>query len=1015
MRNILFLMLLGYCSFIYAQTRTWNGLVSNDWNDNLNWTPAVVPGAMDNVVINNGSLPNYPVIPTGGVTILSLTMSAGSINLNGETLTISGAKNSVLSGGTISSGTLSFNIASSNNLTFSGTFTSNAAITGTAGRIFFNGGNFNGTVNLTKTGIGTTCNGGSTFNAPVTLTNASNFIWRMGNTIADNYNATAAFNNTGTSQLQIAYGVSANYTNDFIISATSGSVLVGGPSANVTLDNNIDVSGVTNATVTFQNCTFNQLLLTLILGTNGTYSSLTSTYNGVFKVVTSRFLSRESIYNQDVSIDRTNNTTPDYSYGGNIFNGDVSITLNGSVGGRFANILGDSFNSNLFVNHNGTSAFSFAHNGNNQIQGILNVNNQTGTLTFGYINGASLNINGTTTLNNNSIGTIRFAQNAGSTVNFLSPITYNNNGGGNLRFGNGGGSSNWSAGVNLSVGSHAGGTIQLGYVNAISPQTINIPNGILTINNSVWNGNVTFSAPDIRTANSTYNANARLTKNGAGISASTGGNVFNGTTEIINSGTGTFRMATVTGDDFNSNVNFIRNNGVLVPVYNATSTFSGDVIVTSTTTINFNGTASSFAEFDGIGTQNLSATSGTNLFRNVILNKPSGSVVLNNTMEINNVGTIQFNNSGILNLNNQVLKISNLNGSAISRTLGGILCESTTHTGRVEWAINTNTDVHEIPFINNVGEYVPFIVTLTSGNLGTVQVSTYGTSADNLPYPIGVTELLNNSAKNNSKYTADRFYVVIPSGSSYTANATFSYGLSEISAPNTIDVNSLKAQRWNGSLWEDPVGSVNVTLRQVTVYGITQFSPWTIADASEPLPVQFINFDAKLNGSSVDLSWTVANEKDNNYFSVERGIDGTNFYSIGKVNSLGNTSSTRTYEYFDFNPIKGISYYRIKQVDLNGSETFSQVRTVRFDELMGWVTYYPNPTKNQVIFNLSKTNATDVEVNVTNALGQSVWYGHLNPPTQREYTLEVSNWTRGIYFVNIKIDGKITTSKLILE
>jgi hypothetical protein len=542
-------------------------------------------------------------------------------------------------------------------------------------------------------------------------------------------------------------------------------------------------------------------------------------------------------------------------------------------------------------------------------------------------------------------------------------------------------------------------------------QTINLPSGTLTVSGSTWNATVNFSAPVITTANSTYNNTTTIEATGTGTSASSGGNTFNGVTEIKNSGTGTLRMAIVSGDDFNNTVTFTRTSGTLVPVYNASSTFSGDVIVNSTTTINFNGLANSYAVFDG-GVQQLSATSGNNLFRNVILNNPSLKLIMNNDVTINN--TLQINN-GILVLNQKVLKITNISGSAISRTNGGILSESTNHNGRVEWTINTNTEVHEIPFINNSNEYVPFIVTLTSGNIGTVQASTYKTNPSNLPYPIGVTALLDNSAHNNSLYTADRFYVIIPSGTTYTANATFSYGDSEILPPNTIDETVLKAQRWNGTLWEDPIGTVNPATNQVAVSGISQFSPWTIADASHPLPVQFLDFQAKVNGLVVNLDWTVATEKDNNYYFIERSSDAFQFVSIGKVKSQGNSNTSQSYQFTDFNPLKGISYYRIKQVDFNGAETFSQVRTVRFDQLIGWISYYPNPASNQLKFDLTQTNANEVQINIDNSIGQTVWSKTLNPQNQSEYNLDISNWAKGVYLINIKIDQKTTTSKLVVQ
>lgn len=1017
---ILLLIMFWAYQWSFAQTLTWNGSVDNDWNNANNWTPATVPTATADVVINNGAIVNQPVL-NGSTTIASIVMSGGSIlTINGATLTVSGAKNSSFSNATIATtmgGSLDFNISSGNTLTFGSSFTCNVSITGQAGRILFNGSTFNGSINLTKTGTVAYSNGNNTFNAPITLTNQSNSIWRLANTTPDNFNAACIFINSGTSQFQIAFNGATTITADFTLQATSGTISIGGPSANVSLNNLLDLTGMSASVARFENCTFQQNPLNLTLGTNGTFQSINSTFSNAFTLNTSRFLSQGSTYNGIFTLNRNNNTIADNSVGGNTFNSDVFVTLNGTFGGRFASTNGDNFNANLTVTNNSTASFVFGFTGTNNILGNLNIiNNTSSILTFG--NTGTINFNGTISAQNTSTGTVRFSQSTGCTANFNNSITFDNVGGGSFRLGNGGGVSNWGMGVLLLANNFTnGGVLQLSNItqndNTIT-QNINLANATLTISGCIWQATVNFIAPNLTTANTTYHNTTYIEKNGAGTSSSTGGNVFNGVTNIVNSGTGTFRMANTTGDDFNNSVTFTRTNGSLVPVYGASSTFSGDVAVNSATTINFNGLASSNAVFDGNGNQNLSATSGDNLFRNVTLNNPNLKLVLQNTMTINNVGSLTFNN-GQLVLNQRILRINNPVGSAITRTNGGIVSESSDHNGRVEWAIGNNTDNHEFPFVNNSNEYVVFSIMLTSGDIGTLQVSTYGTPSNNLPYPTGVTELLNNSAQNNSLYTVDRFFVATPSGTTYTANASFGYGDSEILAPNLLNENTLKAQRWNGTLWEDPIGSVNTALNRVDVTGITQFSPWTIADASEPLPVQFLNFDALVNGMVVNLNWTTASEKNNSYFSIERSVDGTNFEAIGKVSGIGNSNVPNSYQFTDFNPAKGISYYRIKQVDFNGAETYSQVRSVRFDQLIGWISYYPNPANDKISFNLQQTNASQVFINISNSLGQMVWEKVLYPQTQNEYSLDISNWTKGVYIVNIKIEGKTTSSKLVVQ
>lgn len=1014
MKQIVFVLLLGFY-WVQAQNITWTGSVSSDWGDPNNWSPMGPPTGTSDVIINNGAAPNMPVLNMA-TNINSLVISAGTLDLNGLTLTINGNKNSSFSGGMVSNGILDFNTVMT--VTFSGTFTSNANISGSVGIIRFNGGTFNNPITLTKTSAtGAYSTGGATFNAPLSLTNTSNALVRLGSTNPDTYNAPIILNNTGTSYIQVAYNGSTTFNNDVTAIASNGSVRFGSNVAtNVLFNNNaIDVSGVTSS-VFFEKCTFTHGALTLSLGANGTFNIITSTVAGSFTLNTSRFLSNTTTYNGAFTLNRNNTTLADNSYGGNIFNSDLTVNLSGSVGGRFANTNGDTYNGNLNINNNSTATFTFAFNGANNLNQNLNIiNNTTGAIVVGA--SGTVNILGTPNLTNNSTGTIRFSQNATAIVTFNQTIQADNNGGGNVIFGNSG-TTTWNTGVTLNATNFTnGGSLQLHNVNQTDNtvnNTINLPNATLTILNSTWNGQVDFTATTLTTSTSTYQNTTSLNITGAGTSSSNGGNTFNGSTTITNNGTGTVRFAAVAGDDFNNTVNFVRNSGTLVPVYNASSTFASDVTVTSATTINMNGLSPSNAVFDGAGAMTLTASSGTNLFRNMTINTMSGKVVMNNDVQINNAGTLTISD-GVLDLNGKILKVSNPMGAAITRTNGGILCESDITGARVEWSINNNTDNHIVPFINAMNEYVPFEVQLTAGDVGVLSVATYKTAmADNMPYPAGVTDLLDNSAHNNSLYVVDRFTIVNTTGTSYMANVVFGYGDSEIQMPNLLNENFLKAQRWNGTRWEDPIGNVNVAMNVVSVTGITQFSPWTIADASEPLPVQFLNFDALAKGLFVELSWTTNFERNNHYFEIERSIDAISFKPLGKVMGT-NQNIPVTYNHVDYAPIKGINYYRIKQVDYNGNVSYSDVKAVKFDKAFIGVSFAPNPASTQITFDLSQTNLQEIPVYITNALGQTVWQQNLYPTKYSNFAIDISQWTKGIYFVHVKSESSIQSSKLIVE
>src|SRR5690606_2258767 len=90
-----------------------------------------------------------------------------------------------------------------------------------------------------------------------------------------------------------------------------------------------------------------------------------------------------------------------------------------------------------------------------------------------------------------------------------------------------------------------------------------------------------------------------------------------------------------------------------------------------------------------------------------------------------------------------------------------------------------------------------------------------------------------------------------------------------------------------------------------------------------PLPVSFVSVEAVRNGKGASIFWTTSMEENNAYFSIEKSIDGNEFYSIGAVDGAGNSSSLQNYQFHDNTEIGKITYYRIKQVDLDGKYEYS--------------------------------------------------------------------------------------------
>ena len=110
------------------------------------------------------------------------------------------------------------------------------------------------------------------------------------------------------------------------------------------------------------------------------------------------------------------------------------------------------------------------------------------------------------------------------------------------------------------------------------------------------------------------------------------------------------------------------------------------------------------------------------------------------------------------------------------------------------------------------------------------------------------------------------------------------------------------------------------------------------------LPIELNAFEAEVIGSEVKLVWETSSETNNDYFTVERtrDPDGADWAGVKTVDGAGNSQTIREYVAWDSDPLAGTAYYRLKQTDINGASTYSEVRVVTFDREAGLM-IYPNP------------------------------------------------------------------------
>jgi hypothetical protein len=198
------------------------------------------------------------------------------------------------------------------------------------------------------------------------------------------------------------------------------------------------------------------------------------------------------------------------------------------------------------------------------------------------------------------------------------------------------------------------------------------------------------------------------------------------------------------------------------------------------------------------------------------------------------------------------------------------------------------------------------------------------------------------------------------------------------------------------------VSSTNASVASTAVFMIT--------DNTIPLPVELLSFSAtNIINNFVKLAWQTSMEENNDHFEVERSKDATYFESILTMKAVGNSSTPQSYSARDNSPIKGINYYRLKQVDSDGRATYSSVQKIKFGTDVAPL-IYPNPVS--TIFTAVSGKELIREIVIYNAQGRAVQFVMGNS-TDADLKVNVSLLSAGVYFLKVKTDSQIYQFKLI--
>lgn len=176
-----------------------------------------------------------------------------------------------------------------------------------------------------------------------------------------------------------------------------------------------------------------------------------------------------------------------------------------------------------------------------------------------------------------------------------------------------------------------------------------------------------------------------------------------------------------------------------------------------------------------------------------------------------------------------------------------------------------------------------------------------------------------------------------------------------------------------------------------------------------------LNFEAYQAQRTVDLQWLTNSGYKVAQFELERSIDGENFETLTQLVNKVWTEKLEYHQTTDLVPVKGFNYYRVKEVYLDGSHAYTDVKQVGFFADLEKLAVYPNPAQQQLNFNLKPIVGKAAKVNIINTFGQVVQHIDLGIIAQQNVQIELNKAiSNGFYQVHIEIEGQKTVTKKLM-
>ena len=234
---------------------------------------------------------------------------------------------------------------------------------------------------------------------------------------------------------------------------------------------------------------------------------------------------------------------------------------------------------------------------------------------------------------------------------------------------------------------------------------------------------------------------------------------------------------------------------------------------------------------------------------------------------------------------------------------------------------------------------------------------------------------------------------------------------------------------WTNILWtgstssEGPIGNSFARFRLASVAdevdNVTgqansgEVEDYALTIEKNPMPVNLTHFEGRwLENQGNLLSWNTAWERDNDHFEIQRSADAKSFERIGRVSGQGTTTQSQSYSFVDAQPLADVTYYRLKQIDLDGKLSYLAIIAIRRGLEAGTtqLLLYPNPTTDLVYLQVDKPH-TIIEASVYSVTGRLVLQQE-----KPDLPLSVRDLPAGIYIVEVRLStGQVLHQRFVRQ